>query len=289
MTDRSGGGLSEEWLVRDQEVKALDPSGSLGTTGRYWINQHLGPFARRYFPEALRVLDLGCGDGGYLALLRQAGFRGRYLGVDLQRSPLWDTRQGEGGALQAEFRALDAHRVGELGERFNAMVSVTALEHFRDDRAVLSGVAEVLEPGARALIVVPSPYGNFVWGFDHGHRKYTPTRLRQALTGLPLTLLEAVPAGALPSLVVNGLWVNGARGLGTALRYATYLRYLGDRQRAKREQPWVLDIVGELQFAHLRSSRGKRLHARLNQLLLGLDERARVCPTQWLFVLERHG
>lgn len=275
-------------LRRDREVKALDASGRLGTVGRYWINTNLPLFAERYFPrQGLRVLDIGCGDGPYYQLLADAGLSGEYLGIDIQRSVLWEQRSARGLALRPEFAQMDAHRIDQLGQTFNALISVTAFEHFRADRSVMKSLGRLLEPGAHALIIVPSGYGSLVWGFSHGYRKYNPARFRRLLEGTPLTLVEAVPAGALPSLVANGLWYGASSLLGRAARYSAYAGYLGDRRAASAAHPWVRDAVARVQYGHLRYALGRRVHASVNRALYAADERIRICPTQWLFVLRR--
>ncbi|MDQ2642206.1 MAG: class I SAM-dependent methyltransferase [Myxococcota bacterium] len=275
-------------IERDREVKALDASGRLGTLGRYWINRNLPEFARQYFPASgLRVLDIGCGDGPYYELLRKAALAGEYLGIDIRESEFWKERGAGEQALHPTFKVWDAHRIDSLGRSFNAVISVTAFEHFRADRSVMKSVSRVLEPGGHALIIVPSPYGSLVWGFSHGFRKYTPRRFGNLLDDTELDLVEAVPAGAAPSLIANGLWFGASGLLGRAIRYGAYARYLGDRRAARAAHPWVKDAVARIQYGHLRYGLGRAIHGHLNDALYAADEQVKLCPTQWLFVLRR--
>ncbi len=274
-------------IERDREVKALDASGRLGTLGRYWINRNLPEFARRYFPPTgLRVLDVGCGDGPYYQLLSDADLEGEYLGIDIRESEFWKERAASPRRLKPTFRVWDAHQLDALGCTFNAVISVTAFEHFRSDRSVMKSLSRVLEPGGHALIIVPSPYGSFVWGFSHGFRKYTRRRFEDLLSGTDLELVEAVSAGAAPSLIANGLWFGASGLLGRAIRYSAYAAHLGDK-RAARAHPWVKDAVARIQYGHLRFGVGRALQGRLNDALYVADERVKICPTQWLFVLRR--
>jgi SAM-dependent methyltransferase len=279
--------IPTEELDRERTVKATDLEGALGTTGRYWINCHLPALARAYLPSPLRVLDLGCGDGPNARLLAGAGFAGTYLGVDLAPSALWPERTGHLGGLDVRFRACDAHAIGDIDGAFDALVSVSAFEHFEDDRRVVAGLAKRLVPGARGIVIVPSPYGNLVWGFQHGYRKYTPDRFRATLQGSPFRLIEAVPSGALPSLVVMGAWRAATLATTYAVLGALFVRHGTDRAETKRRHPWIPQLASTIQFAHLRSSTGRRLHQRLNQTLAALDDRVAVAPTQWAFVIER--
>jgi SAM-dependent methyltransferase len=274
-------------LDRERAVKASDPKGALGTTGRYWINSRLPELARAYLPSPARVLDLGCGDGPNAQLLADAGIAGTYLGVDLAPSALWAERTGRVGDLEVRFHACDAHAIGDLDGSFDALVSVSAFEHFEDDRRVIAGLASRLVPGARGIVIVPSPYGNLVWGFKHGFRKYTPDRFRAALAGSPFRMLEAVPSGALPSLVVMSAWRAATLVSTYVVMGALFLRHGADRAETKRQHPWLPQLASTIQFAHLRSSTGRHLHRRMNETLAALDERITVAPTQWAFVIER--
>lgn len=271
----------------DRIVKAADLEGVHGTTARYWINQHLPTLARQHFANAPRILDLGCGDGPNAVLLAQSGFAGDYLGIDLAASPLWPERSGRLEGLSVRFAAHDAHRIGDLAGTFDALVSVSAFEHFRDDRTVIEGLSRRLRPGARGIIIVPAPYGNLVWGFRHGYRTYTPARMRRLLEGTSLQLIDAIPSGSLPSLCANSIWRISSLALTYSVLAAVWLRHGGDRESAKRRSPWVSTLAGAVQFGHLRTSIGRNIHRSLNRALLELDDRLPGMPTQWVFVIER--
>jgi SAM-dependent methyltransferase len=278
---------SEQLDEPDRIVKAGDPEGAFGTTARYWINQHLPELARAHFAGARRVLDLGCGDGPNAALLVAGGLAGDYLGVDLAASPLWAERSGRHGALNVRFTTHDAHRIGDLDEDFDAMVSVSAFEHFRDHRAVMEGLARRLRRGARGIVIVPSPYGNLVWGFRHGYRTYTPARMGRLLDGTSLRLVQSIPSGSLPSLVANSAWRATSLALTYTVLGAVWARHGGDRTAAKARSPWISTLAGAIQFGHLDTEVGRAIHRSLNHGLHDLDERIPGFPTQWVFVIER--
>ncbi len=271
----------------DRVVKASDPEGAFGTTARYWINQNLPLLARTHLGDKHRILDLGCGDGPNAGLLAQGGVSGEYLGVDLASSPFWGERAGRQGKLSVRFATHDAHEIGELREEFDGLVSVSAFEHFRNDREVVEGLARRLVSGARGLVIVPSPYGNLVWGFRHGFRTYTPARFEKLLGGTPLRLIDARPSGSLPSLVATTVWRGTSLALGYAVLGAMWLRHGRDRAAAKQRSPWITTLAGTIQFGHLQTETGRTLHRGLNRRLLELDDRLPGFPTQWVFVIER--
>jgi SAM-dependent methyltransferase len=271
----------------DRIVKASDPEGAFGTTARLWINQFLPELARRYLAGAHRILDLGCGDGPNAAMLARAGLCGDYLGVDLASSPLWAERTGRHGELDVRFATHDAHRIGDLDQDFDGLVSVSAFEHFRDEAAVIDGLARRLRAGARGIVIVPSPYGNLVWGFRHGYRTYTPERFGRLLDGSPIRLVEAIPSGSIPSLCANTAWRMSSLAVTYAILGAMWVRHGGDRSKAKQRSPWISTLSGTIQFGHLRSELGRTMHRTVNRTLLELDERVPGFPTQWVFVIER--
>lgn len=275
-------------VERERLVKAADPTGAHGTTARYWINQHLGDLAREHFGSGpRRILDLGCGDGPNLGLLAAVGLSGRYTGVDLAASPYWPDREGRRGSLDVRFRTHDAHRIGSLDEDFDALVSVSAFEHFRDDEAVIQGLSRRMVPGARGIVIVPSPYGNLVWGFNHGYRTYTPDRFRKILGSGPLRLVHSVASGSLPSLCMNSAWRGASLAASYAVMGAVWARYGFDRSAAKRGSPWISTVAGDIQFGHLKTKTGRTIHSALNRGLHELDERLPGMPTQWVFIVER--
>lgn len=271
----------------DRQVKAADEAGCLGTTARYWINQHLPVLARTHLSQSRSILDLGCGDGPNAALLASAGLMGRYLGVDAAQSPYWSARAGSLQGLSVRFTTHDAHDVDALTEDFDALVSVSAFEHFRDDRRVVAALGRRLVRGARGIVMVPSPLGNLVWGFHHGFRTYTPDRFRALLSGSSFRLLEAIPSGSLPSLLASTAWRGSSLAAGYAVLGALWLRHGGDREAVKRGSPWATRLAETIQFGHLGTRRGRELHQAINRQLLSLDERLPGFPTQWAFIIER--
>lgn len=105
--------------------------------------------AARGLPADARILDVGCGDGFHLDLLRDYGRAGwRLEGVDT------DAR----AVRRATQRGLSAH-LGTLAESPVAAESVDlalciqTIEHVTDPPQLLADVYRVLRPGGRLLLV----------------------------------------------------------------------------------------------------------------------------------------
>ena len=148
----------------------------------------------RGLPADARILDVGCGDGLHLGLLRDFG------------KPGW---RAEG--LDADSRAVAAARSAGLAvrhgmleeadfppESFHLVLLVMTIEHLPDPAATLRSVARLLAPGGRVAIVtdnVGSPdfavFGGRHWGGFHFPRHtylFDRHTLAQLAVGAGLTV-----------------------------------------------------------------------------------------------------
>jgi SAM-dependent methyltransferase len=150
---------------------------------------------RWLFPQARRVVDLGCGRGGFVAAGRDAGLGA--IGVDnhpaagrLCRSLGLPVVLGDGAALPFAAGALDVVRAKEL------------IEHLEDPTTMLREALRVLRPGGAFMAHVPThfsalyPIGNF-WD-DYTHvRPFSKLGLRRLLEDcdFEVTSIEGYTAG----------------------------------------------------------------------------------------------
>jgi len=107
---------------------------------------------RRHAPpncEKIRMLDIGCGAGGYLLAAKELGWEaigvdpsephsriGRSLGLDIRVAP---------------FNSADCQDAG-----FDLVMLSHVIEHIYDQRAFVSDVLRVLRPGGVLLMITPN-------------------------------------------------------------------------------------------------------------------------------------
>jgi SAM-dependent methyltransferase len=123
-----------------------------------------------------RILDVGCGTGANLLMLKQYG---EAEGVDVSTDALAFCRE----------RGLDGVRQG-AGEElpyedgtFDLVTAFDVVEHMDDDLAGLREMYRVLRPGGRVLLFVPTFM--FLWGLQdevsNHRRRYRLPELRRVL------------------------------------------------------------------------------------------------------------
>jgi SAM-dependent methyltransferase len=133
-----------------------------------------------------RVLDVGCGTGSTLQLMRARGHR--VVGLDLRAEGLRAVREAcsDCTVIQA-----DATRIPFAPAAFDVVLLLDVVEHV-DDRALLAEVARVLRPGGVVIAAVPAlPW---LWSYRDeaaGHlRRYTKAQLTQTLEAVGLRVRE---------------------------------------------------------------------------------------------------
>lgn len=100
------------------------------------------------------VLDVATGTGRLpQALLRQSGFQGKVIGLDLSRRMLFlAQRKARRYGLRLHLIQQDAARLPFVDNVFDAVTCVEALEFLANPRGALQEMARVLRPGGVLLI-----------------------------------------------------------------------------------------------------------------------------------------
>src|SRR3954469_10803582 len=101
-------------------------------------------------PTARRVLDLGCATGTTGAALKQR--QGAHVtGIELEPEYAAEARRNLDEVIVADVAAPPA-----LEPPFDTLIAADILEHLADPWAALKHYAQLLEPGATAVVSLPN-------------------------------------------------------------------------------------------------------------------------------------
>lgn len=105
------------------------------------------------FPPGTKVVDVGCGRGEFLELLRDRRSEG--IGVDPDAGMVEDVREKGLQAVQSDgLRYLEEHPLSCDGVFMSHLA-----EHLRSDdlAALIKAAGQALKPGGRLIVVTPNP------------------------------------------------------------------------------------------------------------------------------------
>jgi ubiquinone/menaquinone biosynthesis C-methylase UbiE len=158
--------------------------------------------------RSVRVLDLGCGDGGVAAELARAG--AHVTGVDISRVAVERARAAH---PDLEFKVTRTDEPLPFGDAaFDAVICLHVLQHIADTQRFLSEARRVLAPGG--FIAVAVPFHGIVKNvlvalrsFERHHdplepvlRFYTRRSLARLLRDFGFEQVRLTAAGGLPPL-----------------------------------------------------------------------------------------
>jgi glycosyltransferase involved in cell wall biosynthesis len=155
-----------------------------------------------------RVLEIGAGIGN---LTNQFIPRELYLASDVDSNYLHYLRSYSIGKPYLRVMKIDAENrehFSELDSQFDTVLMLNVLEHLADEQEALRNIWSALEPGGRAIILVPN-HPSLFSTLDEalGHReRYTVEKLRGALTAAGFRVERIFDFNRLS---VPGWWLNG--------------------------------------------------------------------------------
>ena len=142
-----------------------------------WLWKQISPYVGQ------RILEAGSGTGTITRFLAQ---REKLLCVDFDEHYVRLLQGTYGDRPNVRVHRADLTSKDwpvEPGETFDTIVCTNVLEHLPDDRYILSRFAELLEPGGRAVVLVPAHrelYGTLDRALDH-YRRYSKDRLARLM------------------------------------------------------------------------------------------------------------
>jgi 2-polyprenyl-3-methyl-5-hydroxy-6-metoxy-1,4-benzoquinol methylase len=146
-------------------TKSTDSALSIAAQEFLWANTEV-PQAHDYLiPPTVKtlrelsahtVLDIGCGNGSFSALLHSQGFA--VAGCDASASGLALARQANPGVDFFEHDILNPLPVGHTGP-YDSVVSLEVIEHLLLPRQLVTSAYKALRPGG--ALIVSTPYHGY--------------------------------------------------------------------------------------------------------------------------------
>lgn len=111
-------------------------------------------------PDEKQIVELGCNDGNFAALMKRQGHINNYVGIDIQPEKV---KKAKEKFPKMKFIVCDILQNLELLDSATAFVSFQSLEHIQDDLIIL----ERLKPGCKVIVSVPnSEYKGHIRWFE---------------------------------------------------------------------------------------------------------------------------
>ena len=125
----------------------------------------------------MRILEVGCGSGGNLAMLQTIG---QTQAIEYDREAM-DYARGRSGVNVVQGGLPDDLPVPDAA--YDLIVLTDVLEHIGPDRSSIAALSRKLAPGGRLLVTVPAM--PWLWSahdvVHHHHRRYTCVSLRAVI------------------------------------------------------------------------------------------------------------
>ena len=167
-----------------------------------WLYEEIAPYLGR------RVLEIGCGLGNFARHLTGREF---YLGTETSAESIAHVEQVFAGQANMRFAVADATApsfTDFASDRIDTVFSLNVFEHIEDHVAALRNARDVLQPGGKLILVVPSHmwlYGSIDKAIGH-YRRYDKSLMAGLFQQVGLDCLAQKYINALGAL---GWWANG--------------------------------------------------------------------------------
>lgn len=142
-----------QWGKELNYYKSLEKKGLkiLGATASYKLGWY------DYLPKMLDgcqyALDVACGYGGVADIFKEAGYKGQYLGMDINNT-MKDIKQ-ERYAKLSNFSFIRSDMMDDIfREAFDVVVCRSAIMITRDPPATFKSIARAVKPGGKFMISV---------------------------------------------------------------------------------------------------------------------------------------
>lgn len=195
-------------MARGYDPALFEPLADIEADS-FWFrarNRLIVSVLRRRFPGLRSFLDVGCGAGAVLALLREELPGLRLVGTDLFAEALRIARER---IPDAELLQLDARELPFESE-FDVAGAFDVIEHIDEDELVLERMAYAVVPGGGVMLLVPqhpSLWSRYDRIADH-LRRYTRRELVRKVgrAGLQVEFAGSFVSTLLPAMYAKRLY-----------------------------------------------------------------------------------
>jgi SAM-dependent methyltransferase len=201
--------------VSGMDPKAFDELAEL-EAGYFWFvarGELIVGLANKFFPEARRCLEIGCGTGAMLRELAASRPWERLVGSELHPAGLAHARRRLPSGT--EFVQMDARDIPAVGV-FDLTGAFDVIEHIADDEKVLRGLRAATRTGGGTIIAVPQH--PWLWSraddIAYHQRRYRRGELEAKLlrSGFEILFSSSFTALLLPLMAASRL--KGGAGNG---------------------------------------------------------------------------
>ena len=197
------------------DPKAFDELAELEAEHFWFVarNQLIVGLVTKFFPEARRFLEIGCGTGFVLRAIAGSRRWERLIGSELHPAGLAHARKRL--PSQAEFVQMDARDIPAVGV-FDLTGAFDVVEHIADDEAVLRGLRAATQTGGGCIVAVPQH--PWLWSradeVAHHVRRYRRGELEGKLrrNGFEVLFSSSFTALLLPFMAASRLARNNKHG-----------------------------------------------------------------------------
>jgi SAM-dependent methyltransferase len=194
-------------------ISGMDPRSfevlSKVEAGHFWFvvrNELIVGLANKFFPDARRFLEIGCGNGAVLGAIAGSRPWERLVGSELHPSGLAYARKRLSSGV--EFVQMDARNIPAAGV-FDLTGAFDVIEHIADDEGVLRGLRAATQTGGGTIIAVPQH--PWLWSraddIAYHQRRYRRGELEAKLrrNGFEVLFSSSFTALLLPLMAANRL------------------------------------------------------------------------------------
>ena len=198
----------------------------------FWFvvrNELIVGLINKFFPDAYRLLEIGCGNGAVLRAIAQSRPWERLVGSELHPSGLAHARKRL--PSEVEFVQMDARNIPCL-DVFDLTGAFDVIEHIADDEGVLRGLRAATRTGGGTIIAVPQH--PWLWSraddVAHHQRRYRRGELEAKLlrNGFEVVFSSSFTALLLPLMAASRLKGRGNLEDDDVLREFKLNRHVND-------------------------------------------------------------